>query len=584
LLWLSKQQIMKTGIRSDLDAAGFSVLAEYEKEWVQEYGLYVIPKEQIEDDMVFYMKENQNHSWGDYQIDELTVTQCESLQDIAVLQEQILMFMNERGLYDFIEEVGTSVLQIKDLDQQVEEEVNWKESSELLLIQQLYGELVTIFEGIRNDGNREFYSINYLLDEKPALSEVLKVLETDTPTSKQLGVLEQAYDELDHVAILCEEALMIGSELEKAIEELENPQELPVTVEELRRYRNIIRKNKVMCEEASQAIQKWIQKIVEADEEAQKLRAEAVISAQKLKEFDRSIKLPYEYKESESKWDFSAILSSLKGYPFDIGEIAPDEELDLRFEEETGEEELDLECVSVDDSFGDQFLVTEYVLGVFQNFREAAAAKKGEKSLNLRGEEKQGRFFNNEVEYLLIGRSNEYKNVNGTRNYILSLRSVLNMVHLLTDSEKRAEIEALAGMIGGILMPGIGNGIFFGIILTAWSLGEAIVDYQVLVEGGKIPLLKSKESWRVDLSAILSLDIPDAEDNPGEGMNYEQYLRVMLYTVDQAKLLGRIQNMLVLNHQNQGLAEAVTHFVVEGKVNGGFSTFAFSGEYGYGME
>ena len=584
LLWLSKQQIMKTGIRSDLDAAGFSVLAEYEKDWVQEYGLYVIPKEQIEDDMVFYMKENQNHSWGDYQIDELTVTQCESLQDIAVLQEQILMFMNERGLYDFIEEVGTSVLQIKDLDQQVEKEVNWKESSELLLIQQLYGELVTIFEGIRNDGNREFYSINYLLDEKPALSEVLKALETDTPTSKQLGVLEQAYDELNHVAILCEEALMIGSELEKAIEELENPQELPVTVEELRRYRNIIRKNKVMCEEASQAIQKWIQKIVEADEEAQKLRAEAVISAQKLKEFDRSIKLPYEYKESESKWDFSAILSSLKGYPFDIGEIAPDEELDLGFEEEQEKEELDLECVSVGDSFGDQFLVTEYVLGVFQNFREAAAAKKGEKSLNLRGEEKQGRFFNNEVEYLLIGRSNEYKNVNGTRNYILSLRSVLNMVHLLTDSEKRAEIEALAGMIGGILLPGIGNGIFFGIILTAWSLGEAIVDYQVLVEGGKIPLLKNKESWRVDLAAILSLDIPDAEDNSGEGMNYKQYLRVMLYTVDQAKLLTRIQNILVLNNQKQGLAEAVTHFVVEGKANGGFSTFAFSGEYGYGME
>ena len=52
----------------------------------------------------------------------------------------------------------------------------------------------------------------------------------------------------------------------------------------------------------------------------------------------------------------------------------------------------------------------------------------------------------------------------------------------------------------------------------------------------------------------------------------------------EAKLLSRIQNILVLNHQKQGLAEAVTHFVVEGKANGGFSTFAFSGEYGYGME
>ncbi len=583
LFWLGKQRIMETGIRNDLDAAGFSVLGEYEKNWVREYGLYVIPKEQIESDMMFYLEENRNHSWGNYQVDELTVTQVESLQDTAVLQEQIIMFMNERGLYDFIEEVGAAILQIKDLDQQVEEEVDWKESDELLMIQQLYGELVTIFEGIRYDGNQELYSINHLLEKEPTLSQVLKALETDTPTSKEVGVLEQAYDEMDHVTVLCEKAITIGMELEKAIGELEKAEELPVTVTELRKYRGILRKNKEMCEEASKAIQNWIQEIVEAEEEeAKELRMEAIAAAQMLVGFDRSIRLPYEYKESENKWDFSAILSALKGYPFDIGEIAPDEELDIGVEEEQESDELNLDHISISDSFGDQFLVTEYVLGVFQNFREAAAGELGEKSLNLRGEEKQGRFFNNEVEYLLIGKANEYKNVNGTRNYILALRSVLNMVHLLTDSEKRLEIEALAGTIGGILLPGIGNGIFFGIILTAWSLGEAIVDYQVLVEGGKIPLLKNKESWRIDLSSILSLDIPDADEKPGEGMTYEQYLRIMLYTVDQNKLLTRVQNILALNHQKHSLAETITRFVVEGKADGGFTTFAFSGEYGYG--
>ncbi len=587
LMLFGRQQTMKSWIRTDLDAAGMSVLGEYEKDWVREYGLYVLPKEQIGSDMLFYMEENKDHSWGTYQIDEVSVMQTESLQDTAILQEQILMFMNERGLYDFIEEIGTSVLQIKDLDKQVEEEVNWKESDELLLVQQLYGELVTIFEGIRSDGSRNPYSINYLLEQEPALQDVINALQTDTPTSEQVGVLERAYDELDQVTALCEEAMLVGKELEAAIEELETTDELPVTVEELRMHRSILKKNQEICEDVSQAIQKWIQKIEETDEESEKLRAEALVKTQQLEEFDRSIHLPYEYKEGDSGWDFSAILSSLQGYPFDIGEMAPDVELELGLEEvdvEEEEEELDLERVSVSDSFGDQFLVTEYVLGIFQNFRETAAAEKGEKPMNIRGEEKQGRFFNNEVEYLLVGKANEYKNVNGTRNYIVALRSVLNMVHLLTDSEKRAEIEVMASAIGGILLPGIGNGIFFGIILAAWSLGEAIVDYQVLVEGGEVPLLKTKESWRTGLSSILSLDIPDAEEKPGKGMTYKQYLRIMLYTVDQEKLLSRVQNLLSLNHQRQSLAEAVTHFVVEGKAEGGLSSFTFSGEYGYAMD
>ena len=130
-----------------------------------------------------------------------------------------MMFMNERGWLELIEEIGSLVLQIKDLDQQVDEEINWKESDELLLIQELYGELVTLFEGIRNDGKREPYSINLLLDDEPTLEEVKKVLDEEKLTSEQVGVLEQAYDELDQVAVLCGEAIMISEELEKAIDE-----------------------------------------------------------------------------------------------------------------------------------------------------------------------------------------------------------------------------------------------------------------------------------------------------------------------------------------------------------------------------
>ncbi len=326
LFWYGRQSAMKNSIRNDVDAAGFSVLAEYEKDWVNEYGLYVIPQNQIESDMKFYMEINSAHSWGDYQIDELTITQTKSLQDPAELQEQIMMFMNERGWLELIEEIGSLVLQIKDLDQQVDEEINWKESDELLLIQELYGELVTLFEGIRNDGKREPYSINLLLDDEPTLEEVKKVLDEEKLTSEQVGVLEQAYDELDQVAVLCGEAIMISEELEKAIDELETNEELPVTTGQLQDYRLILHENQALCEEASKAIYNWVA-VLEEEEKPEEIRERAILCTQALQEYDRSIQLPYEYRESDDSWDFSSILSSLKGYPFDIGDIAPDEEL-----------------------------------------------------------------------------------------------------------------------------------------------------------------------------------------------------------------------------------------------------------------
>ncbi len=225
LFYYGRHQTIESSIRRDSDAAGFSTLAEYDRTWVQEYGLYVVPKKQIEEDFRFYMEENRNHSWGNYAIEDLTITKINSLEDKAELQEQILMFMKERGLLEMIEEVGSTVLQIKELDQQVENEVNWKESDHLLRVQQLYGELVTLFEGVRSDGNKNLYSINYLLDEQPALSEVLEILKLEKLNSEQVGVLEQTYDELDHVARLCTEAQTVGAELEIVIDELETTME-----------------------------------------------------------------------------------------------------------------------------------------------------------------------------------------------------------------------------------------------------------------------------------------------------------------------------------------------------------------------
>ena len=119
LLLYAKHQTMQTSIRNDLDTAGFSVLAEYDKSWVREYGLYVIPKSEIEEDVAYYMEKNRVHSWGSYQVEEITVTHTNSLAERMELQEQIRMFMNERGFLEIIEEIGSMILALQAIKDQI---------------------------------------------------------------------------------------------------------------------------------------------------------------------------------------------------------------------------------------------------------------------------------------------------------------------------------------------------------------------------------------------------------------------------------------------------------------------------------
>ena len=100
LFYYGRHQTIESSIRRDSDAAGFSTLAEYDRTWAKEYGLYVVPKNQIEEDFRFYMEENRNHSWGNYAIEDLTITKTNSLEDKAELQGNYRRFcQNSNGTH-----------------------------------------------------------------------------------------------------------------------------------------------------------------------------------------------------------------------------------------------------------------------------------------------------------------------------------------------------------------------------------------------------------------------------------------------------------------------------------------------------
>lgn len=574
-IWtLGKSVLIRTDIRRDIDAAAFSVLAEYDQAWVREYGLYVIPKDQLEQSLRFYLNENCGHAWGSYELTALELTEARSLQSLPVLQQQILAFMEVRGFLNFIEEAVNLLQQVQEKDKQVTEENEWQDMAQLQWIQNIYAQMVTNLEGIRQDGYQNPFSINLLLKADPAYEEVKAAVGRQQPSVEDVAVLEKAYYALDQTAAICRETVQLSYGLEGELEKLKNTDLIPVTTVQLQSYRACWEENAKLCAEASQAIQTWLK---EAGEHHQR----AIETVNQLCNYERSIHLPYEYREKENSWDFTGLLSYLKGYTEDISRFAPNKELDLGLIEKENSEGQEIGDIGLDGSFKELFLITEYAMGTFQNLREILGKEEGKAPYNLRGEEKENRYLSNEIEYLIVGKANEYQNVEGSRQRLIGLRVVLNMAYLLTDTEKRLEIEAIANTVGGILLPGIGNGIAFGVLLTAWSYGEAIADYRTLLQGGGIPIWKTEASWQTSLSNIISMDFSDETERREGGLSYEHYMRLLLYMVGQETLLSRIQDLLYLNHQKKSMDEYITGFSIEGAVQHWGKERSFSGAYQY---
>jgi len=137
-----------------------------------------------------------------------------------------------------------------------------------------------------------------------------------------------------------------------------------------------------------------------------------------------------------------------------------------------------------------------------------------------------------QIEYILGGKESDKENLETVVRKLLLLRFVPNYAHLQTDSEKKAEAEALALTLCALLAAPAVTEAAAQVILLAWAYGESIVDIRSLLKGNKVPLVKSKESWQLQLSSLMTLGTEeDANDGMDveEGMDYRDYLRMLLF-------------------------------------------------------
>ncbi len=157
-----------------------------------------------------------------------------------------------------------------------------------------------------------------------------------------------------------------------------------------------------------------------------------------------------------------------------------------------------------------------------------------------------------ELEYLLQGQATDRENLEKTISELFAVRQGLNLIHILSDNQKREEAKALAFVIVG----GIGIGplvdIMACLIMGIWAMGESIQDLRILMSGGKIPLWKQNKDWKVSLEGLLKIgqnqfpDIDIAKEDE-TGFSYEGYLKLLLLKEEPEIKHMRMLDLMQLN-------------------------------------
>ena len=159
-------------------------------------------------------------------------------------------------------------------------------------------------------------------------------------------------------------------------------------------------------------------------------------------------------------------------------------------------------------------------------------------------EEKQGRALSYEIEYLIGAKTSDIENLTEVAIRLLSIREAANCLYLISSPEKMAQVESIALLIGGVSLNPVLYEVVKAGILATWALAESILDVRALLAGERIPLLKSDENWTSELEHLneITNGYPKAITSTW-GLNYEDYLRVLLLMQTQQKVAMRAMNI-----------------------------------------
>ena len=154
-----------------------------------------------------------------------------------------------------------------------------------------------------------------------------------------------------------------------------------------------------------------------------------------------------------------------------------------------------------------------------------------------------------QAEYVLAGKNSDVENLKAAVKKLQELREQSNLIYLISSPQRREEAAEMAAVICASL----GNPELEPVVSLAlkkcWAWGESVLDLRELLDGGKIPMVKTDSSWQLSLHSLADLQsAADTQRHSSEGgLTYEEYLRILLLKTKGDVLAARMMDLTALN-------------------------------------
>lgn len=163
------------------------------------------------------------------------------------------------------------------------------------------------------------------------------------------------------------------------------------------------------------------------------------------------------------------------------------------------------------------------------------------------GRELEKSLLKYQLEYLCYGESSDWRNLERMAETLLFWREASNMIYLFGCNEKVAAADLAASVLSAVLMaPEFKDPVKYS-ILFAWTFAESISDINILLGGGRVPLFKSDSTWQLGFWQMLSFRDNLGKRDCGEGLYYQDYLRMRLLMTGHDEKTSRLMDIMEMD-------------------------------------
>lgn len=177
-----------------------------------------------------------------------------------------------------------------------------------------------------------------------------------------------------------------------------------------------------------------------------------------------------------------------------------------------------------------EIIYGEYVMDHFSSFTD----------------HEEGAALNYEVEYILYGQDNDKQNLMYAVSEIADIRTLVNLAYLLTDQDRMDECEEVANMWAGWTGNDVLPIIIKYMLALFWANTESYSDVKILLSGKKVNLIKDSDAWQTTLTNVFTCKVSPDLTKCDKGLDYEAFLRFLLFTERDGKRSGRTMDLVEL--------------------------------------